>query len=135
MDKHDSIYVAGGDTLVGAAILERLKQDGYQTIMQPEKVIDLTDPSQVDDLFTTAKPRYVFLVAGESGGIAANQKYPAHLMYNNLLVQCNVIHGAHRYKSKRLLYLASSCVYPRDCPQPKTLDGIAETKSAPNWPL
>jgi GDP-L-fucose synthase len=77
-----------------------------------------SDPAQVEAFFARTNPAYVFLVAGDSGGIAANQKYPAQLMLDNLLTECIVIDNAHRYGVKKLLYLASSCVYPRHCPQP-----------------
>ena len=118
MQSQDKIYVAGGQTLVGSALLRQLAQDGYLNVVPPEDEPDLTQASQVDAFFREISPEYVFVAAGNSGGIAANQKYPAELMRHNLLVDCNVVHSAYRHGAKKLLYLASSCVYPRDCPQP-----------------
>jgi GDP-L-fucose synthase len=118
MQIHDRIYVAGGQTFVGAAILKRLAKDGYWNVLSPEDEPDLIQPSEVDSFFEAHAPDYVFVAAGDSGGIAANRKYPAELLRHNLLVECNVVHGAYRHGAKKLLYLASSCVYPRECPQP-----------------
>jgi GDP-L-fucose synthase len=117
------IYVAGSWTFIGGAIGRELEQQGYKNIIaDPAVEPQLTDPVQVDAFFEAAAPEYVFLAAGESGGIAANQKYPARLMLDNLLVECNVINSAHRHGVKKLLYLASSCVYPRACAQPMKED-------------
>lgn len=125
MEKHARIYVAGGQTLIGAAILHELERQGYVNIVgrlggEPE----LTDAAQVDTFFARTAPNYVFLAAGKSGGIQANQKYPAELMLDNLLVECHVIHSAYRYGAKKLLYLASSCSYPKHCPQPMREDTL-----------
>jgi GDP-L-fucose synthase len=118
MQIHDKIYVAGGQTFVGAAILKRLAQDGYRNVLSPEDEPDLIQAHQVDSFFEAHTPDYVFMAAGDSGGIAANQKYPAELLRHNLLAECNVVHSAYRHGARKLLYLASSCVYPRECPQP-----------------
>jgi GDP-L-fucose synthase len=112
-----SIYVAGGNTLIGAAILRALGKAGYCKAFS-EKGEDLRNYTQVDTLFREKKPELVFLAAGKTGGIAANIKYPAELMLDNLLIACNIIECARRYNVKKLLYLASSCSYPRDCAQP-----------------
>src|SRR5581483_6472244 len=107
-----------GRTLIGSALLHRLDEAGYTDVLGVADEPVLTDPWQVEAFFATARPEYVFLAAGRSGGIAANQCYPADLMRDNLLVECNVLHSAHRNKVRKLLYLASSCSYPRLAPQP-----------------
>jgi GDP-L-fucose synthase len=96
-----------------------LERAGYVNIVgKADEEPPPSDPAQVKAFFARTNPAYVFLVSGDSGGIAANQKYPAQLMLDNLLTECIVIDNAHRYGVKKLLYLASSCVYPRHCPQP-----------------
>jgi GDP-L-fucose synthase len=122
--KNDArLYVAGAGTFAGTAICRELERQGYTNIInRPEKEPQLTDPIQVDAFFEATVPEYVFLTAGQSGGIAANEKYPARLMLDNLLVECNVISSAHRHGVKKLLYLASSCVYPKACLQPMKED-------------
>ncbi|MEG4339896.1 GDP-L-fucose synthase [Microcoleus sp. D3_18_C2] len=125
MDKNANIYVAGGQTLIGAALLRQLEQQGYKHLAGlPPAEPDLTDREQVSDFFASNKPDYVFLAAGKSGGISANQKYPADLMLDNLLVVCNVIDSAHRCGVKKLLYLASSCSYPKHSPQPMQVESL-----------
>ncbi len=117
MGKKATIFVAGEDALIGAALRRRLEQTGYGNIVRlPDE--DLTSADIVEAFFAEQKPEYVFMVAGRSGGIKANQTYPADLMLDNLLVECNAIAAAHRQGVKKLLYLASSCSYPRECPQP-----------------
>lgn len=125
MDKQAKIYVAGGQTLVGEAILRQLANQGYGNIVgQPGQEPELTDVRSVDDFFAQHRPAYVFLAAGKSGGIQANQTYPATLMLDNLLVACHVIHAAHRHSVSKLLYLASSCSYPRNSPQPMQVESL-----------
>lgn len=111
-----TIYVAGMDTLIGAAVLRRLRAEGLDPFTDDEP--DLTCADAVDAFFAEYKPEYVVHAAGRSGGIAANQKYPADLLRHNLLVSAHVLDAAHRHGVKKLLYLASSCSYPRLCPQP-----------------
>ena len=119
MEKASRIYVAGTRTLIGAAILGELERQGYTNVVgEPGEEPELTDASQIEAFFSETRPEYVFLVGGWSGGIGANQKYPAGLMLENLLVGCHVIDSAHRHRVKKLLYLASSCCYPKHCPQP-----------------
>ncbi|HEY44599.1 MAG TPA: GDP-L-fucose synthase [Anaerolineae bacterium] len=125
MDKRAKICVAGADTLIGAAIIRELKRQGYtnlvgKSIEEPQ----FADAALVNAFFAQMVPEYVFLAAGKSGGIGANQRYPAELMLNNLLVECHVIHSACYYGVKKLLFLASSCCYPRDCPQPMKEDSL-----------
>lgn len=119
MDKKAKIYVVGGDTLIGAAIIRQLKKEGFVNVIGETEVrLDLIDASQIDEFFRSNCPEYVFLAAGKSGGIMANIRYPAELMRNNLLIECHFIHSAFRCGVKKLLYLASSCCYPKFCPQP-----------------
>jgi len=118
MDKTSRIFVAGADTLIGAAIFRRLYADGYEQVLAAPPAADLRDRSSVAAFFDANLPEYVFLAAGKSGGIQANQSYPADLMLDNLMVNSNVLDAARRSSVKKLLYVASSCCYPRDCPQP-----------------
>jgi GDP-L-fucose synthase len=119
------IYVAGGDTLVGTALRERLDASGFRNLVgTPPDEPDLTAAGQVEDFFGETRPEYVFLMAGKSGGIRLNQTRPAELMRDNLLVAAHVIHEAHRHGVKKLLYLASSCCYPKHAPQPLPIDAL-----------
>lgn len=119
MEHENKIYVAGGQTLIGAAILSALKRLGFPNVIsEVDNKPDLENRYEVERFFERQRPDYVFLAAGKSGGIGANQKYPAELMLNNLLVECHIIHSAYLYKAKKLLCLASSCSYPRLSPQP-----------------
>lgn len=119
MEKQSRIYVAGVDTLIGVALSNELHGQGYMNIIGgAREEPDLTDIRAIDIFFDRMNPEYIFLVAGKSGGIVANQKYPASLMLNNLLIECHVIQSAYHHGVKKLLYLASSCCYPRECPQP-----------------
>jgi GDP-L-fucose synthase len=125
MEKGARIYVAGHGTLVGAAVIHELERQGYELLLgASEEELDLTDPGAVEVFFARSSPEYVFLVGGKSGGIKANRKYPAELMRDNLLAECHVIHSAHRHRVRKLLYLASSCVYPRLCPQPMSVEAL-----------
>jgi GDP-L-fucose synthase len=119
------IYVAGGDTLIGAALRERLRAGGYSNLIgEPPDEPDLSCSRQVEDFFAAERPEYVFLTAGLSGGIHANQSYPARLMRDNLLAAVHVIHAAHCHGAAKLLYLASSCSYPRLAPQPMRIESL-----------
>lgn len=125
MDKGDRIYVAGARTFIGTALLRQLEREGYANIAggrgdEP----DLTDAAQVEGFFAETTPAYVFLAAGRSGGIEANQKYPADFLMDNLLVGCHVVRSAWRHGVRKLLYLASSCTYPRHCPKPMREDSL-----------
>jgi GDP-L-fucose synthase len=119
MEKGSNVYVAGGETLMGAALLRQLESQGYTHLVgRPGEDPELTDGAAVGEFFERTRPEYVFMAGGKSGGIHANQKYPAELMLDNLLGECHVIHHAYLSGVKKLLYLASSCSYPRHCPQP-----------------
>ncbi len=124
MNSVDRIYVAGGRTLIGAAILRELKRQGYAHLAGDDHEPDLGDAQAVEAFFERERPQYVFMAAGKSGGIAANQKYPASLMLDNLLVDCHVIDAAYRHGAQKLLYLASSCSYPRLAAQPMSIESL-----------
>lgn len=125
MKKDAKIYVAGGETLLGSAILRQLEVQGYQNVIgKPPEEPNLTHGEKVKAFFEGYRPEYVFLAAGKSGGIQANQKYPAELMLDNMLVECHVIDNAYRYGVKKLLYLASSCSYPKHCTQPMQVESL-----------
>jgi GDP-L-fucose synthase len=125
LEKNSRVYVAGARTLIGTAILRQLERQGYANILgKAGEEPDLTNAGAVDDFFAHQAPEYVFVAAGKSGGIEANRKYRAELMLDNLLVECHIIHSAYRHVVKKLLYLASSCCYPRHCPQPMRVDSL-----------
>jgi GDP-L-fucose synthase len=119
MKPTDKIYVAGHRGLVGSSIIRCLEQNGFQHIVtRTHQELDLTNQQAVHQFFQQEKPDFVFLAAAKVGGIHANNTYPAEFIRDNLLIQTNVIHEAYVSKVKRLLFLGSSCIYPRDCPQP-----------------
>ncbi len=119
MNKDDKIYVAGHRGLVGSAIVRSLKRSGYTNIIgRTHKELDLTEQAAVREFFETEKPDIVVLAAAKVGGINANNTAPADFAYENMQIQCNVIECAHRYKVKKLLFLGSTCIYPRMAPQP-----------------
>ncbi len=132
MDKNSKIYVAGHRGLVGSAIVRNLKEKGYENIIgKTHKELDLTNQAEVRNFFKEEKPEYVFLAAAKVGGINANNTSPADFIYENLEIQNNVIKAAFDYKVKKLLFLGSSCIYPKMCPQPikeeYLLSGYLET--------
>lgn len=119
MDIHARIYVAGHRGLVGSAIVRRLLAEGADNlVLRTHQQLDLTHQAQVEEFFATEKPEYVFLAAARVGGIHANSTYPAEFIRDNLAIQTNVIHSAWKHGAKKMLFLGSSCIYPRDCPQP-----------------
>lgn len=119
MLKTSKIYVAGHNGLVGSAVLRRLIEDGYNNIVcKSSKELDLTNQNDVDLFFEKNDIEYVFLCAAKVGGILANMKYPADFIHINLMIQCNVMHSAFKYKIKKLLFLGSNCIYPRICEMP-----------------
>jgi GDP-L-fucose synthase len=119
MDKDSKIYVAGHAGMVGSAICRNLKDSGYENIItRGYSELDLTRQSMVEQFFKDERPEYVFLAAAKVGGILANSTYPAEFIYQNLLIESNIIHSAHECGTKKLLFLGSSCIYPRNCPQP-----------------
>ena len=119
MNLDSRIYVAGHRGLVGSAIVRRLQADGATNlILRAHDELDLVDQAAVEAFFATERPEYVFLAAAKVGGIHANSTYPAEFIHDNLAIQTNVIHNAWKHGAKKLLFLGSSCIYPRDCPQP-----------------
>ncbi|MGG3006518.1 GDP-L-fucose synthase [Geobacillus stearothermophilus] len=119
MKKDSKIYVAGHRGLVGSAILRKLQADGYTNLVyRTSQELDLRDRNQVDRFFEEEKPEYVFLAAAKVGGIVANNEYPADFIRDNLMIQTNVIDAAYRNGVKKLLFLGSTCIYPKFAPQP-----------------
>jgi GDP-L-fucose synthase len=125
MDKNARIYVAGHRGLVGSAILENLQSKGYTNfLLRTHAGLDLTDQSAVNSFFAAGQPEYVFLSAAYVGGIMANQTYRADFIYINSMIQSNVIHAAYTQGVKKLLFLGSTCIYPRETPQPMREDSL-----------
>jgi GDP-L-fucose synthase len=119
MDPQSKIYIAGHTGLVGSAIARNLAGKNYSNIIgRTIAELDLTDQAAVRRYFETERPEYVFLAAAKVGGIQANNTYPAEFIYSNLVIQNNIIHTAWQYGVKKLLFLGSSCIYPKYCPQP-----------------
>ncbi|WP_298440320.1 GDP-L-fucose synthase [Geobacter sp.] len=119
MDKNAGIYVAGHRGLVGSAIVRRLEAEGYgNLILRTSSELDLRDQAAVAALFEKERPEYVFLAAAKVGGIVANNSYPADFIYDNLMIEANVIHSAWRSGVTKLLFLGSTCIYPKLAPQP-----------------
>jgi GDP-L-fucose synthase len=130
------VYVAGHRGLVGSAILRRLRSAGFDNILTATRdQLDLRDQAAVNYWFRANRPEYVFLVAGTVGGILANSTRPAEFLYDNMMIHATVVHASHLFGVRRLLYLGSSCIYPRDCPQPMSeehlLTGRLESTNEP----
>src|SRR5438552_12198575 len=118
-DSSARVYVAGHGGLVGSAIVRRLQREGLRNLVTATRdQLDLRDQAAVNTWFRANRPEYVFLVAGTVGGILANSSRPAEFLYDNMMIHATVVHAAHQYGVRKLLYLGSSCIYPRDCPQP-----------------
>lgn len=136
MEKGSKIYVAGHRGMVGSAIVRELKRQGYTNLVtRTHQQLDLTRQERVEDFFRTEKPEYVFHPAGKVGGILANAKAPADFMYENMMMEMNVIHAAYQYGTKKLEFLGSSCIYPKFAPQPMPescllTSGLEETNEA-----
>jgi GDP-L-fucose synthase len=123
MKLNDKIYVAGHKGLVGSALWENLRSKGYSNLVgRTREELNLLDSVATNQFFEQERPEYVILAAAKVGGIVANNKYRGQFIYENLTVQNNVIHAAYRYKVKKLLFLGSTCIYPRDAPQPMPED-------------
>ena len=136
MDKDSKIFVAGSRGLVGSALMRRLALGGYSNLLTPEiDELDLTDQGAVAAFFAAEQPEYVILAAAKVGGIHANDTYPAEFIHINLAIQSNVIHNAWRHGVRRLLFLGSSCIYPKLAPQPMReehlLTGLLEPTNEP----
>ena len=136
MEKNSRIFLAGSRGLVGSALLRRLTLGGYTNLLTPEiDELDLTDQGAVNAFFVSQKPEYVILAAAKVGGIHANNTYPAEFIHINLAIQGNVLHHAWQHGVKRLLFLGSSCIYPKHAPQPMKeehlLTGALESTNEP----
>ena len=136
MDKKDKIYIAGHRGMVGSAIHRRLKREGFEDfVFRTSDELDLRNQQAVADFFTKEKPNYVFLAAAKVGGILANNTYRAEFLYDNLMIQSNVIENSYRQGIKKLLFLGSSCIYPKLAPQPLKEDylltGLLEHTNEP----
>lgn len=136
MNKDDKIYIAGHRGMVGSAIVRKLESEGYTNlVLRTSKELDLRSQSATDDFFAAEKPAYVILAAAKVGGIVSNDTYRADFMYDNLMIQNNIIHASYVNKVKKLLFLGSSCIYPRLAPQPLKeeylLTGLLEQTNEP----
>ncbi len=136
MDADSKIYIAGHRGMVGSALVRKLKQEGYSNLVTwTRQELDLKNQAQVEKFFSEEKPEYVFLAAAKVGGILANSTYPAEFIYENLAIQTNIIHQAYLHGVKKLLFLGSSCIYPKNAPQPikeeYLLTGELEPTNAP----
>ena len=119
MDSNSKVYVAGNTGLVGSAIVRMLHMKGYTNILStPSSHFDLRRQDDVERFFKNNEPEYVYLAAAKVGGIGANKDYPGHFIYDNLMIQSNIIHAARKFGVKKLLFLGSSCIYPKMCEQP-----------------
>ena len=125
MELNEKIYIAGHRGLVGSAIVRQLKSRGFTNLlMRTHKELDLTNQVSVQTLFKNEQPDYVILAAGKVGGIYANNTYPADFIYQNIMIEANIIHAAYEFKVKRLLFLGSTCIYPKAVEQPMREDAI-----------
>ena len=125
MNINSKIYVAGHTGLVGSAIWKNLQTKGYKNLIgKTIDELDLMNPAAVDHFFKAAKPEFVFLAAAKVGGIVANNTYRGQFIYENLMIQNNVIHHAYKHKIKKLLFLGSTCIYPKEAPQPMPEDSL-----------
>jgi GDP-L-fucose synthase len=129
MDKNSKIYVAGHRGMVGSAIIRNLEERGYTNIIYRDfKELDLRRQVEVEKFFEEEKPEYVYLAAAKVGGIHANNTYPAEFIYDNLMIETNIIHSAYKNGVKKLLFLGSSCIYPKFAKQPITEEYLLEGK-------
>ncbi|MBN8702398.1 MAG: GDP-L-fucose synthase [Bacteroidetes bacterium] len=136
MNSQSRIYIAGHNGMVGSAIVRKLKKEGYSNLIyKSSKELDLKNQLAVTTFFEIEKPEYVFFAAARVGGIVANNTYRAEFIYDNLLMECNVIHAAYKNNVKKLLFLGSSCIYPKLAPQPLKeeylLTGLLEHTNEP----
>ena len=136
MGKNSKIYVAGHRGMVGSAILRKLRELGYNNIIyRTHQELNLTRQNSVEEFFDKERPEFVFLAAAKVGGIWANHTYPADFIYDNMVIQTNIIHASYEFKVKKLLFLGSSCIYPKQCPQPMKenhlLSGYLEPTNEP----
>lgn len=136
MDTQSKIFVAGSRGLVGSALVRTLQTQGYENlVLRSSQELDLRNQAAVDEFFAAEKPEYIFLAAAKVGGIQANNTYRADFLYENLMIEANIIHSAYRHGAEKLLFLGSSCIYPKLCPQPMKeeylLTGFLEQTNEP----
>ncbi|MCD4744212.1 MAG: NAD-dependent epimerase/dehydratase family protein, partial [Desulfobacteraceae bacterium] len=132
MNPDSKIFVAGPGGLVGSAIIRCLQKKGYLNILSPlHSELELMDTNAVNTWFDKHKPDYVYLAAAKVGGIMANSTYGADFIYQNLMIQNNIIHQSHVHKVKKLIFLGSSCIYPKHCPQPMKEEYLMTGKLEP----
>ena len=132
MKKNDKVFVTGHEAMIGSAIVRRLKEDGFTRVMaRTSAELDMTEQKYVFDFFMAERPDYVFLTGAKVGGILANSKYPADFIYQNIQSQTNVIQSAWKSGVKKLLFLGSSCIYPKQCPQPMKEEYLLSGKLEP----
>ena len=136
MELSANIYIAGHRGMVGSAIIRSLRNDGYQNIItRTSKELDLRNQAAVNSFFATEQPEYVFVAAAKVGGIMANNTYRAEFLYDNLIIEANIIHAAYEHKVRKLLFLGSSCIYPKMAAQPlkedDLLTGLLEPTNEP----
>ena len=132
MEKNAKIYVAGHRGLVGSAIVRHLQAAGYgNLVLKTHAELDLISQEAVREFFEAEKPEYVFLAAAKVGGIRANMESPAQFLYDNIVIQTNIIHQAYLSGVKKILILGSSCIYPRECPQPMKEENLLDGKLEP----
>lgn len=136
MNKTDKIFIAGHRGLVGSAILRKLQKNGFKNILTKKRnELDLCSQADVDSFFSKEKPDFVILAAAKVGGIYANNTYPADFIYQNLMIEANVIHASYKYNAKRLLFLGSTCIYPKNASQPmKESTLLTDTLESTNEP-
>ena len=136
MNMNSKIYVAGYTGLVGSAIVRKLTDSGYDNlVVRTYEELDLVRQERVEAFFDQERPEYVFLAAAKVGGIGANSTFPAEFIYENLMIETNIIHSSYIHKARKLLFLGSSCIYPKHCPQPMKeehlLSGYLEPTNEP----
>ncbi|KKL06339.1 hypothetical protein LCGC14_2597030, partial [marine sediment metagenome] len=132
MKKNSKIYIAGHTGLVGSAITRYLKKESFSNlIFRTHEELELSDQAKLYNFIDEQKPEYVFLAAAKVGGILSNNTYPAQFIYSNLVIQNNIIHACYKYNIKKLLFLGSSCIYPKFAPQPMSEDVLLTGKLEP----
>ncbi len=133
MNKNIKVYIVGHKGLVGSAIVRRLKKAGFNNLIyKTHKELDLINQQVVKDFFCKERPEWVFLAAAKVGGIMANIKNPSEFLYENLMIECNIINSAYKYGIEKLLFLGSSCIYPRECSQPMKEEYLLNGKLEPS---
>lgn len=132
MNFNSKIYIAGHKGLVGSSLVKLLKKGSYSNlILKKSNELDLRNQKDVDNFFSAYKPEYVFLLAAKVGGIQANMNYPAEFIYDNIMIQSNVIHYSYKYSVKKLIFLSCSCIYPKDSKQPMKEEYLLKGKPEP----